>query len=249
METLAGDASGLVGGVGKAVVIKGATSQTYEVQAADVPGTLQCVVKGTNAATTIARASGLRPTSPGPVEAAPVATAQAAPRATYAGASVDGRYVFFALGDGTSPGRLFRFDTQDESAAEIAAAGIFALASPDGSHAFFSSEEAIGEEVNENGEEPEEGAHNLYAWDGTKTRFVGRFAAADFEDQAFTGYPPHEPGRLDQRYRSRRSIWAGVCPHPLDPRRRRLRLPVPRPPDAPSITKEVARYTATTPLP
>jgi sugar lactone lactonase YvrE len=169
--------------------IAGATVQTYEVHAADVPGTLQCVVKGTNAATTIARASGLTQTSPAPAEAAPVATAQAAPRTTFAGASDDGRYVFFALGDGTSPGRLFRLDTQTEVAAEIAEAGIFALVSPNGSHAFFSFEEAIGEEVNEHGEEPEEGAHNLYAWNGAETRFVGRLDAADFEDQAFTGFP------------------------------------------------------------
>jgi hypothetical protein len=169
--------------------ISGATAQTYEVQAGDVPGTIQCVVTGKNAAAAVARASGLQPTSPAPPEPAPVATAQAAPRTTYEGASEDGRYVFFALGDGESPGRLFRFDTQTESAAEIAEAGIFALVSSDGSHAFFSSGEAIGEEVNENGEEPKKGAHNLYVWGGAETRFVGRLAAEDFEDKTFAGIP------------------------------------------------------------
>jgi hypothetical protein len=179
---------------GDGEAIAGASAQTYEVQAADVPGTLQCVVSGTNAAATIAKASGLTPTSPAPAEAAPVATAQAAPKTTYAGASEDGRYVFFAYGDGgiapkLSAGRLFRFDTQSEAATEIASDGIFALISPDGSHAFFSSTEAIGEEVNENGEEPAAGAHNLYAWDGAQTRFVGKFAAQDFEQKAFAGIP------------------------------------------------------------
>jgi hypothetical protein len=169
--------------------IAGATAQTYEVQAADVPGTLQCVVNGTNTAASVARASGLQPTSPAPAEPAPVATAQAAPRTTYEGTSEDGRYVFFALGDGESPGRLFRFDTQSEIAIEITSEGIFALVSPDGSHAFFSSEKAIGEEVNEHGEEPEEGAHNLYAWDGADIRFVGGLVAADFKGEAFAGFP------------------------------------------------------------
>jgi hypothetical protein len=171
---------------GKAIA--GATSQTYEVQAADVPGTLQCVVTGTNAAAAVAKASGLQPTSPAPAKATPVATAQAAVKTTYAGTSEDGRYVFFALGDGVSPRRLFRFDTQSESATEIAATGIFAEVSPDGSHAFFSSTEALsGGEENDNGEEAEEGARNLYAWDGTETSFIGRLSAEDFKQNAFAG--------------------------------------------------------------
>jgi len=165
--------------------IAGATSQTYKVQAADVPGTLQCVVKGTNAAATVAQASGLRPTSPAPAEAAPVATAQAAVKTTYAGTSEDGRYVFFALGKGNAPARLFRFDMQSEVATEIAA-GIFAMVSPDGTHAFFSSTEALsGGEENDNGEEAEDGGRNLYAWDGAEARFVARLSAEDFKQNAF----------------------------------------------------------------
>ena len=168
--------------------IPGATSQTYEVQAADVPGTLQCVVKGFNTAATVARASDLRATSPAPAEAALVSTAQAAVETTYAGASEDGRYVFFALGAGKSPARLFRFDTQSESATEIAAAGIFALVAPDGTHAFFSSEEALtGGEENDNGEKAKAGEHNLYAWDGSVVSFVARLASADFKQIAFAG--------------------------------------------------------------
>jgi hypothetical protein len=173
---------------GKAIA--GATSPTYEVQAADVPGTLQCVVSGANAKATVARASGPTPTSPAPAQAAPVASAQALPKVTYAGISEDGRYAFFAYGNGESAGRLFRFDTQAEEATEIAASGIFALVSADGTHAFFSSTEALtGSEENDNGEEAQAGKRNLYAWDGTDTRFVGRLAAKDLEANAFFGGP------------------------------------------------------------
>jgi hypothetical protein len=166
--------------------VPGASSQTYEVQGADVPGTLQCVVDGTNAAATVAAASGLSPTSPAPAEPAPTATAQAFPKATYAGISEGGRYVFYALGDGNSPARLFRFDAQTEEVSEIAEAGIFANVSADGSVAFFSSEERLtGPEENENAEAAEVGARNLYAWDGGSTRFVARLASADFKTAAF----------------------------------------------------------------
>jgi hypothetical protein len=168
--------------------IAGATAQTYKVQASDVPGTLQCVVSGSNAAATVARASGLASTSPSPAEAAPVATAQAAVKTTYAGVSEDGRYVFFVLGDGESPTRLFRFDTQSEIATEIAAAGFFAEVSPDGTHAFFSSTEALsGAEENDNGEEAEAGEHNLYVWNGTGVGFVAQLSAGDFKQNAFAG--------------------------------------------------------------
>jgi len=168
--------------------ISGATSQTYKVQAADVPGTLQCIVTGANAAATVSKASGLTSTSPAPSEAAPVATAQALPTTTYAGTSEDGRYIFFALGKGDSSARLFRFNTQSEETTEIAKSGIFALVSPDGSRAFFSSEEVLtGSEENENGEAAKAGAHNLYAWDGTTTRFVGRLSASDFQKGGFPG--------------------------------------------------------------
>ncbi len=119
---------------------------------------------------------------------------------TFAGISEDGTRVFYvaAAAVGFSPpppAPLYACDTEAGPCAgpgahppeEIAAKGIFALVSPDGSNAFFSSEEAIGEEVNDNGEEPEAGAHNLYAWDGAQTRFVGQLAAADFKNEAFTG--------------------------------------------------------------
>jgi Divergent InlB B-repeat domain len=108
----------------------------------------------------------------------------------FAGISEDRRYVFYATGGGETPGHLFRFDTQSESATEIAASGIFAGVSPDGSHTFFSSTEVLsGGEENENGEEAQSGASNLYAWDGTETRFMGRLSTADFENKGFAGIP------------------------------------------------------------
>jgi Divergent InlB B-repeat domain len=159
--------------------ISGATSPTYEVQAPDAPGTLQCVVSGTNSVATVAQASGLTPTSPAPAEPAPVATAQAGPKLAFASVSGDGRYAFFAFSAGESADHLLRFDTETEEATEIAATGIFAGTSSDGSHAFFRSPEALtGSEENENGEEAKASADNLYAWDGT-THFIARLAAAD----------------------------------------------------------------------
>jgi hypothetical protein len=126
----------------------------------------------------------------------------ATPSNTFAGISEDGMRVFYAAtaeGASSPPpaAPLYVCDTEAGPCAgpgahppeEISPAGIFALVSPDGGHAFFSSKEAIGEEVNENGEEPEAGTHNLYAWDGAETRFVGGLAAADFESEAFAGFP------------------------------------------------------------
>jgi hypothetical protein len=116
---------------------------------------------------------------------------------TFAGISADGKRIFYAAsGNGASPAPLFACDTEAGSCAgegahspvKIATAGIFVLVSPDGSHAFFSSTEALGgAEENENGEEALVGAHNLYAWDGTSARFVGRLDAADLTQQAFGG--------------------------------------------------------------
>ena len=104
---------------------------------------------------------------------------------TFAGISEGGTMVFYAAtADGESPAALHACDAEAGPCAgpeahppeEIAAAGIFAAVSPDGTHAFFS-------------EEGEAGAHNLYAWDNTGTRFIGRLSAEDFEDEAFAGVP------------------------------------------------------------
>jgi hypothetical protein len=121
----------------------------------------------------------------------------AAAPATFAGISEDGRRVFYvASANGETAGALFVCDVGEgpcagsgaHSPTQIAAAGIFANVSADGSHAFFSSEEALtGVEENENAEAAELGARNLYAWDGASTRFVARLAPSDFAQAAFGG--------------------------------------------------------------
>jgi len=114
---------------------------------------------------------------------------------TFAGISEDGTRVFYAATTtGNSPAALYACDieagpcagTGAQSPEEIAANGIFALVSSDGSYAFFSSTEALtGGEENDNGEEAEVGAHNLYDWDGSGAHFVGMLAASDFKQNAF----------------------------------------------------------------
>jgi hypothetical protein len=116
---------------------------------------------------------------------------------TFAGVSEDGRHVFYAAtANGASAASLYLCDTEAgpctgtgaHAPAKIASAGIFVNVSPAGSHAFFSSTEALtGGEENENGEEAEAGKRNLYSWDGGTTRFVARLAAEDFEQNAFGG--------------------------------------------------------------
>ncbi len=56
------------------VALPGATSNTYVVQAADVPSALQCAVTGTNGGGAVTRASALRNTSPAPSPSAPSAS-------------------------------------------------------------------------------------------------------------------------------------------------------------------------------
>ncbi len=116
---------------------------------------------------------------------------------TFAGISEDGTRVFYAATtNGASPAALYACDVGAGPCAgpgahppeEIAAAGIFAAVSADGSRAFFSSTEALsGGEENENGEEAEAGVHNLYVWDGSSTHFFGQLSAEDFEQNAFAG--------------------------------------------------------------
>jgi hypothetical protein len=115
---------------------------------------------------------------------------------TFAGISEDGTRVFYAAtASGASPAALFACDAKAgpctgpgaHSPQEIASAGIFAGVSPDGSHAFFSSTEALtGGEENDNGEKADEGEHNLYTWDGTGVRFIAKLSPVDF--QQFAGF-------------------------------------------------------------
>jgi hypothetical protein len=121
----------------------------------------------------------------------------AAAPATFAGVSEDGGRVFYvASANGEAAAALYVCEVGGGPCAgsgahpptQIAAAGIFANVSADGSHAFFSSEEVLtGVEENENGEAAELGARNLYAWVGASTRFVARLVSPDFAQTAFGG--------------------------------------------------------------
>jgi hypothetical protein len=57
------------------IPIVGATASTYVVQAADVPGAIQCQVTGTNVSGSAAADSALKNTTPAPTPVAPTATA------------------------------------------------------------------------------------------------------------------------------------------------------------------------------
>lgn len=118
----------------------------------------------------------------------------AAPNA-FAGISDDGRSVFYAAASsGEAQAGIFRCEVEAgpcagpgaQSPTQIAAEGIFVNVSGDGSHAYFSSEEALtGGEENEAGEVAEGGRSNLYAWTAAETNFIGQLDQQDF--QSFDG--------------------------------------------------------------
>jgi DNA-binding beta-propeller fold protein YncE len=101
---------------------------------------------------------------------------------TFAGVSEDGTRVFYAAASsGQAPATLFVCDTGAgpcagpgaHSPTQIAADAVFVNVSGDGSHALYTSEEALtGAEENETGDVAEAGEHNLYAWDEAGTTFV-----------------------------------------------------------------------------
>lgn len=118
---------------------------------------------------------------------------------TFAGVSDDGARVFWVgAASGEAPSDLFACDLDDAgpcpagSGAEFASAAIFVGISPDGTHAYFTSELALtGGEANDNGETAEASEANLYAWDGAGTRFVAILDSADFVD-----FGPEVPGPI-----------------------------------------------------
>jgi len=159
--------------------IAGASAETYEVKAADVPGAIQCRVTALGAGGAIAKVSAITATNPPPEPAPPLAFASADLETDFAGVSEDGARVFFATVGG---GRLFSFDLESQSATEIAQHSTFVNVSPGGSGVLFSSKDALsGGEENEAGEVAEAGERNLYAWDGSTTSFVAILDPEDFE--------------------------------------------------------------------
>jgi hypothetical protein len=109
----------------------------------------------------------------------------------FAGVSTDGRRVFYAgQGSGEAPGALFVCQVEGgscagpeatQAAVQIASNAIFVNVSLDGSRVLFTSKDDLtGAEENENGEAAMASQPNLYAWDGTVTRFLGVLDSQDF---------------------------------------------------------------------
>jgi NHL repeat-containing protein len=86
---------------------------------------------------------------------------------TFAGISRNGRVVFYANGDGTTPDSLFAFDVGDGTATEIAPNSIFVNVSEGGSHVYLISQSALAGAG-------EAGKDNLYVWErgSEDVRFV-----------------------------------------------------------------------------
>lgn len=95
----------------------------------------------------------------------------------YAGVSPGGGRVFYVKADGSDPsvGRLFAFDADSQTTSPITSAGgaRFVNVSADGSRVYFVSPEQLNDD---NGAE---GAHNLYVWDGSSTRFIAIVTTLD----------------------------------------------------------------------
>jgi hypothetical protein len=137
------------------------------------------------------------------VHRAGTTTEVAAGPSAFAGLPDDGSRIFFAAGPGNKPNALFACDPAagpcgegEAGRTEIAAGGIFADVSADGSQILFSSEEALtGGEENEAGQHATAGEPNLYAWDAASetTRFVAILDPADFK-----GFGEQTSIRLDR---------------------------------------------------
>jgi hypothetical protein len=153
--------------------IAGATAETYEVQAGDIPSNLQCAVTGTNAAGAATKLSPNLPTSPAPDPFPPFAEAEVPVNLSvfYAGTSSDGSRVFYE-----QQGRIFAFDTASATATPVASGGEarIVFASPDGSRVYFASTAQLvaGEGT--------PGAQNLYAWHEGEVHFVATLDPSDF---------------------------------------------------------------------
>jgi hypothetical protein len=169
--------------------VSGATASTYTVQAADVPGAIQCAVTDTNAGGSVTAVSAITNTSTAPSPAAPSATASTGNlNIVPAGASDDGSKVFYVQGSGggLSPpvpadGDIVSFDTGTQTAALVndSADAVVVNISADGSHVYFISPSQL------DGPNGTLGADNLYVWDGVAVRFVATLDAADASGTSF----------------------------------------------------------------
>jgi hypothetical protein len=102
----------------------------------------------------------------------------------YAGMSPGGDVLFYATGNGATPGTLFAFVVASETATEIAPGSIFVNVSEDGSRAYFTSKSALtGTETNSQGQAAVAAENNLYAWDraADATQFVAVLDPKDLQ--------------------------------------------------------------------
>ncbi len=108
----------------------------------------------------------------------------------FAGLSADGERLFYLTGDsenkGVMRGELHTCEVSGGSCTPIAigSGGESAVVnvSTDGSHVYFLSPQVLDATINENGEEAEAGAENLYAWNAANpgsARFVAQVTAGD----------------------------------------------------------------------
>jgi hypothetical protein len=108
----------------------------------------------------------------------------AAPGATFAGLSAEGRYAFYLQG-----GDLYRYDTASEAATQLTETADATVVNvpAQGTSAYFVSESAIpGAGANPHGAEAQAGEANLYRWSGGATSFVATVSERDVEGE-FTG--------------------------------------------------------------
>lgn len=155
------------------VAVPGAESNTYTVQAADVPGAIQCAVTGTNAGGSTTKVSANRNTSPAPSPAAPAATSTTNDaRVTPAGLSGDGGHVFFVQAE-----NVFSFDTATQEMTVVSDSGDAELVniSRDGSRVYFASAQMLDPPSGTVGQD------NLYVWDRSsgEATFVATVDPAD----------------------------------------------------------------------
>jgi len=151
---------------------------------------------------------------------------------TFAGISADGERVFYSATtflpqDPTPAASLYVCDVEagpcvggpePSGLTEIAQNAIFFNVSADGFHAFFTSDEAIaGTEPNENCEEgqlhceeAEDGAHNLYVWNGVTTSFIAVLDPQDFV--SFAGLKELSQGRWTTAIGAGEFIGRGKAP-------------------------------------
>ncbi len=175
------------------VAIVGATSASYEVQAGDVPGTLQCAVTATNAGGSVLAISANTATQVAPSEVAPELLVDVEAEdifqkanAVFAGSSRNGSVAYYlrgrAGGYSAASEALFEYRPEAGTTTTVADEGEIWIVnvSADGSRAYFlSTANLTGSQTNSEGQKASEGELNLYLWNGSTVAYVATLAASD----------------------------------------------------------------------